>query len=303
MGGSPKEVSHPEVRMMRTCQIPSSRDGERQSLRYLVGDKGFPLVVFLHTWSGSYEMEEPAWVELARQRRWSLVQPDYRGPNVRPEACGSDLAQQDILDAVQWGKSELSAAVDQVFLMGVSGGGHMAMLMAARYPKMWKAVSEWVGISSLRQWYFEHVRDGEPQSYAQNIISCVGGAPGTTSADVQLGLRSPLGQLAAAKDVAIDFNAGIHDGHTGSVPIHHTLDAFNEIAAAAGESGVTAREIERLGSRSGLAQAPASEQAEDPVYGRKLHFRRHAGRSRVTIFEGGHEGLPSAAFDWFDQHN
>ncbi len=288
---------------MQTSEIPSSRDGEKQSLRYVAGGKRFPLVVFLHTWSGSYEMEEPAWVELARQRNWSLIQPDYRGPNVRPEACGSDLAQQDILDAVEWGKGELSASAERVFLMGVSGGGHMAMLMAARHPKMWKAVSEWVGISDLRQWYFEHLRDGEPESYAQYIMACVGGAPGTTLADVQLGLRSPLGQLAAAKDVPIDFNAGIHDGHTGSVPIHHSLDAFNEIAAAVGAAAVTAREIQQLGSRTNLAQPLDSDRVEDAVYGRKIHFRRYAGKSRVTIFEGGHEGLPAAAFDWFDRHN
>ncbi len=288
---------------MQTCQIPSSRDGEKQSLRYVAGGKRFPLVVFLHTWSGSCEMEEPAWVELARERNWSLIQPDYRGPNVRPEACGSDLAQQDILDAVQWAKGEFSASADRVFLMGVSGGGHMAMLMAARHPKMWAAVSEWVGISDLRQWYFEHLRDGEPESYAQNIMACVGGAPGTTSADVQLRLRSPLGQLASAKDVPIDFNAGIHDGHTGSVPIHHTLDAFNEIAAAVGAAAVTAREIQQLGRRSNLADPLDSNRVEDAVYGRKIHLRRHAGKSRVTIFEGGHEGLPAAAFDWFDRHN
>src|SRR5579872_506562 len=147
--------------LMPDIQIPSSRDGVLQSIRFTAGEPKAPLVVFLHQWSGDYTMDEPAWNELARQRGWSLIQPDFRGPNIRPEACGSELAQQDILDAVKWGKTELAGGPRRVFLTGISGGGHMTMLMAARYPMLWDAVSEWVGISDLRQWYCEHVRDGE----------------------------------------------------------------------------------------------------------------------------------------------
>ena len=286
---------------MRNVQIPSSCDGQLQSIRYIAGEKGAPLVVFLHIWSGDYTMNEPIWCELAQQRGWSLIQPDFRGPNIRPEACGSELAQQDILDAVEWAKAELTAGRERIFLMGVSGGGHMAMLMTARYPKVWDAVSEWVGISDLRQWYYEHLQDGEPQDYAKNVIASVGGVPGDSAIDIQLRLRSPLGQLAAAKDVPIDFNAGVHDGHSGSVPIHHTLDAFNEIAVAHGAPVVWAHEIEQLTTLRCLRDPLDCDRREDPLYGRKIHLRRLAGRSRVTIFEGGHEGLPVPTFSWFDR--
>jgi hypothetical protein len=40
----------------------------------------------------------------------------------------------------------------------------------------------------------------------------------------------------------------------------------------------------------------------DESYGRGIHLRRMAGRSRVTIFEGGHEGIPEAAVAWLALH-
>jgi dipeptidyl aminopeptidase/acylaminoacyl peptidase len=261
-----------------------------------------PLVVSLHPWSNDCTMNQPAWNDSCAQRGWSLIQPDFRGPNTRPQACGSELAQQDVLDAVAWAKAELAGTPSRVFLTGISGGGHMSMLMAARYPAMWDAVSKWVGISDLARWYHEHVRDGVPQSYAQDIMACVGGSPGQAGADAELRKRSPLGQLAAAKDTPIDFNAGVDDGHSGSVPIHHTLKAFNEIARANGAAGVADVEIEQLTTLRRLLQPLDSDQVEDPAFGRKILLRRYAGRSRVTIFQGGHEGLSTPTFDWFDRH-
>ncbi len=39
---------------------------------------------------------------------------------------------------------------------------------------------------------------------------------------------------------------------------------------------------------------------EDPSYGRKIHLRRTASLARVTLFEGGHEILYDALFDWLE---
>ena len=44
-----------------------------------------------------------------------------------------------------------------------------------------------------------------------------------------------------------------------------------------------------------LKQPQPSDTVKDPTYDRALHLRRTAGPSRVTIFEGDHEGLPLAA--------
>ena len=59
--------------------------------------------------------------------------------------------------------------------------------------------------------------------------SC-GGVPGESdSVDAEYYNRSPRHFLKNAR-MPIDINAGIYDGHTGSVPVSHSLKAFNEFA-------------------------------------------------------------------------
>ena len=42
----------------------------------------------------------------------------------------------------------------------------------------------------------------------------------------ELKMRSPVRHLAKAADVPLDINTGIHDGHTGSVPVSQSIEAF-----------------------------------------------------------------------------
>src|SRR5690606_38771227 len=99
----------------------------------------------------------------------------------------------------------------------------------------------------------------------------------------QLHARSPIHHLKNAALVPLDLNTGIHDGHTGSVPIHHTLDAFNAVAATLGLPGVSQSRINALSQ----VLAPPVSPVEDPAYERRIHLREEAGLARVTIFEGG----------------
>ena len=118
-----------------------------------------------------------------------------------------------------------------------------------------------------------------------------------------LSARSPLTFLAAAKDVAIDIAAGIHDGHTGSVPIRHSIDAFNEISLAGGNEAVSEQEIQQLLRRDGRLQSPKPHDLGfDKSFGRNHYLRRHGGNARLTIFEGGHEGIATAVMAWFEDH-
>ena len=41
-----------------------------------------------------------------------------------------------------------------------------------------------------------------------------------------------------------------------------------------------------------------SDKIADEVLGRKIYLRRYAAQSRVTVFEGGHEGIAEAGIDW-----
>ena len=260
----------------------------------------YPLLVSLHTWSNDYEQRHPELESLAQQRGWIYLFPDFRGRNDKPEACGSELAQKDILDAVAWARRTYPLDERRIYLTGVSGGGHMALLMAGLYPDVWTAVSAWVPISDLAAWHQTHAE----AEYGEMMRTSMGGAPGSSPAvDEEYRKRSPLTWLEAARDLPVEIAAGVRDGHEGSVPVRHTLDAFNVIARAAGGELVSEQEIEQLsaGPEARLAAPKPSDQVEDIALGRAIYLRRTAGRSRVTIFEGGHEAIATAQIDWIER--
>ena len=260
--------------------------------------KTFPLLVSLHTWSGNWQQRNPELEAAASEREWLVVQPNFHGPNRQPLACGSHEAQIQILEAVQWCCEHYPVDRRRIYLTGVSGGGHMTLLMAGRYPHVWAAASAWVGISDLKKWHQFH--DAKGGRYANDVVESCGGRPGASKAvDGEYFFRSPLPFLAAATHLPLDIAAGIHDGHTGSVPVSHSLEAFNEIARANGDPGFTPQEIEAWCKRM---LEPAHEPMEDPVWKRDVHLRRRSGEARVTLFEGGHEGLATAAMDFLSKH-
>jgi poly(3-hydroxybutyrate) depolymerase len=289
----------------RQITFVSSADGTQQPA-WLILPEPFdaagppvPLLVALHSWSGGMEQRHKGLEKAAQQRGWIYLFPHFRGVNNRPEACGSLLAQQDILDAVAWTRRHYPVDARRIYLTGSSGGGHMAMLMAGRHPQLWAGVSAWVGISDLAAWHAMHAET----RYGAMLRACCGGAPGDSpEVDEQYRARSPNTWIAGAVDVPLDLAAGIHDGHTGSVPIHHTLDAFNLVARAQGLPEVSPEEIEQLSRPDGRLKEPLpSDLQPDEDYSRAIHLRRTAGKARVTIFEGGHERLDDAAIAWLSR--
>ena len=286
--------------------VPSTADGTSQPA-YLIVPQGFnaqqaavPLLVSLHSWSGDVEQRQPALEAAAEKRGWLYLFPDFRGMNDKPQACGSTLAQQDILDAVAWVCQRYPVDRSRIYLTGSSGGGHMTMLMAGRHPEIWAAASAWVGISDLAAWHGKH-SDGR---YGEMLRQCCGGPPGQSAkVDEQYRQRSPLTHLVGAVGLPLDLAAGVHDGHQGSVPIRHTLEAFNVVAEAQGAKIITEQEIAQLSRPKGRLEKPqAGDQVADRSFGRAIYLRRMAGKCRVSIFEGGHEGLPEAALAWLEQH-
>lgn len=279
----------------------SSIDGTNQPCLFIkAGAAGKrPLLVLLHTWSSTYRdfSHMTQWQELAKSRNWHCLQPNYRGANTNPEACASLKSRQDVLDAIDFVVKNYAVDKNRIYLAGTSGGGHMALVMAAHAPELWAGVTAWCPISDLAAWHAETTAAN--LRYAKDIEACCGGVPGASAdVDKEYTYRSPVHHLARAADVPVDINTGIHDGHTGSVPIHHAIDAFNVIASARGDAPVPAATIAQL-SRQDITGLP---QVHDPAYGRPIHFRSTAGPSRLTIFEGGHEAIPAAACLWLAQH-
>jgi pimeloyl-ACP methyl ester carboxylesterase len=283
--------------------VTSTKDGTPQKVVYYqpesaaknLAGPAVPLLVFLHTWSGSIE-QGPMLVGLAKQRGWVMIAPAFRGINNHPEACASDLASQDIVDAVEYAKAHARIDTNRIYLVGGSGGGHMSLVMAARTPDLWAAVSAWVPISDLTAWHAEST--ARKNNYAKMIEQCCGGKPGPAT-EAEYRHRSPLFHLAAAKGVPLDINTGIHDGHTGSVPVSQSLHAFNVLAAP--DKQVSVADIDFMVREQKIPAALAAETQNDPERQKATLFRRSSGNARVTVFEGGHDSEPSAALEWLSR--
>lgn len=258
-----------------------------------------PLFVFLHSWSSGYEQDNSKWLSEAVNRGWIFIHPDFRGRNDSLKACGSRYARQDVLDAIQMAKTKFNVDPNRIYLAGVSGGGHMAMLMAGHHPEQFSAVSAWVGISDLAEWHQFHLKDGKPQKYAKMIEQCFGQPPNTSdTVDAEYRDRSPLFHMHKIGDLPIDIYTGINDGHTGSVPVSHSLRAFNRLATAHGNPEVTETEIQQLMTNRKLSSPKSNDGESDPTLSRTIFLRRTSNNSRVTVFDGGHESITLAACEW-----
>jgi dipeptidyl aminopeptidase/acylaminoacyl peptidase len=285
----------------------SSLDGEVQHVS-LVPPRGTapaPLVVHLHSWSAHYNRSSEIEVAIAEcaARGWALISPDFRGPNDRPKACASKFAVQDVLDAVAHVRGSHSINSRRIYLLGGSGGGHMTLVMASAQPKFWAAASSWVPIVDLAAWYLFSKQQGS--RYYQMLERCCGGSPGSSpAADAEYRSRSPLFHLARAAGLPIDIEVGIHDGHTGAVPVSQSLRAFNALAAANGKADkqIENAAIDSITREEKLPSGLVSETAEEKGRKRAALFRRTAGPARLTIFEGGHETDFRTAIQWLETH-
>lgn len=289
------------------AETVSELDGERQPLLYWLppraSDAPTPLFVFLHSWSSDYKQDNSKWFRVCVDRGWIWLHPNFRGVNESPKACGSRFARQDVLDAIAFITKRTNVDRERIYLAGVSGGGHMSLVMAAHHPEQFSAVSAWVGPTDLADWYRFHSRDGKPTKYAQMVAKSMGGPPGSSpEVDREYFDRSSVHHLHRVGDLPVSIWSGIDDGHTGSVPVSHSLRAFNAIARGHGDEPIDDAVISQLDERRLPVAGPDGADRVIPGLDRTVHFQRTSGASMVTIFEGGHESIPEVAFRWLEAH-
>jgi pimeloyl-ACP methyl ester carboxylesterase len=303
---------------VRAVIIKSSADGAEQSALFYAppqakpgkGGGGVPLLVSLHSWSATFDNYDSLQSTLGGcvKKGWIFISPDFRGPNLRPEAAGSDLAVQDVLDAVAFARRQAPVDEGRIYLMGASGGGHMGLLMACRAPGLWAGVSVACPITDLPGWY-RFCEEGKFR-YADMMKGCFGGPPDVPERGAEYRRRSPLFCLDAVAGVPIDIQTGILDGHAGrAVPVDHALRAFNALLEA---NGMPDKELspEEIGFITREARLPSSLTAEtEDEPGRKypILFRRDAGIVRLTLYDAGHdfdsglEGTEPPALAWLEK--
>ena len=292
--------------------VRSTLDGTEQPCYFWAPEKAktepVPLVVGLHTWSGNYKYVShygPAF-GYAKKLGWAFVGPDFRGANDKPAGCGSDYAVQDIVDAVNHAKARVKIDPSRVYIVGGSGGGHMTLLMLGRHPELFAAGAAFCPISDLARWHADSLENhpGRGRNYAKMLEKSCGGTPSERL--WEYALRSPLTWLGRARDAKVPtyICTGIHDGWRGSVPVGHSVRAFNVLADVADRvSEADIASIERNQAVPPSLGGAGAPNPPDPFYGesRRIHLRRTSANVRLTVFEGGHDGNYAAGFDFLSR--
>lgn len=200
--------------------IKSTLDGTMQpSLFYKSSSKNRPLLVGLHTWSFDRFNQIGNMLPLAEKNDFNLLLPEFRGSNLNTNpnctyACGSDYAKQDVKDAIDFVCENYDIDKDNVFLLGLSGGGHMALLMAGMCPEYFKAIGSYVPITDLEKWQIQN------PNYARHVKACC-----SDSID-EMAKRSPISYI----DQIAKSNLKIFHGKNDPVvPFSHSMTLYSAV--------------------------------------------------------------------------
>lgn len=178
-----------------------------------------PLLVGLHTWSHDRFNQIGNMLPYAEKYDFNLLLPEFRGDNLKTnpnctKACGSDYAKQDIKDAIDYVIENENIDSENIFLLGLSGGGHMSLLMAGFCPGYFKAIGAYVPITDLEKWVKQN------KNYSDHVLACC-------CNDVnEMRKRSPLYYV----DTIAKANFKIFHGKFDPVvPVSQSLELYDEI--------------------------------------------------------------------------
>lgn len=286
-----------------SISIISSVDGKNQPAWFYKckSNKPRPLVVSLHTWSGGYNQKDTlAWQCIDKD--YNYIHPHFRGPNNTFDACGSHLAISDIDDAIDYAIQNANVDLNDIHIIGVSGGGYATLLMYMKTRHKIKSFSAWAPISNLIDWYYES--EGRNNKYSKDIALSTTGLKFDGN-DYYMNKneakkRSPAFMATPVekrKDCKLFIFAGVHDGYTGSVPITQSLLFYNKLVnvfdSTDMEAIVPCEDMIKLVTFRGIPVKDKKYIGDREIYYRKSF----QGKLQITIFEGTHEMLPGVALN------
>lgn len=299
---SPPVWDNPETKGwladFQEVQIPSSLDGSLQSAYFLPtpASEPQPLIVSLHTWSGNYQQEDRL-SGFIYQQGWNYIHPDFRGPNTRPEACGSPYVRSDIEDAIRFAIQQGKVDTTQIHVIGASGGGYATLMLYMHTQLKIKSFSAWVPISNLEEWYWSSA--SRKLKYARHILQATSSIDSTLKVE-EARKRSPVYQSfpkEARAGSSLHIYHGIHDGHKGNaVPISQSTQFFNKLMQeleAPDSLYVSDGELAYM-----LAQRSFEPYISTPkkyLADRFIHYQKSFQSITLSIFEGRHEMVLPAA--------
>ncbi len=285
---------------IQDIRISSTADGAQQPAFWLppTRDGDQPLLVILHSWSAPYTQHAGIpFAVWAQENGWAVIAPNFRGRNDDPDAVGSHLAVQDAADAIDYAVAQPGVDADRVYVVGYSGGGMMALLLAGRHPDKVTAVSAWGPPHDLVKFYDFSRRMG--RGYADDIWRACGGDP-TVAGPVQDEClsRSPVTYLGSARDheVPVFIAQGIRDPY---VPPRVAAEVFNHLADP--EDRLSAEEVDLFGrgivpgGLSGWNTTATYFGHGDPA----PVFARQSASVLLVYFQSRHDMVYNASARWF----
>ena len=256
-------------------------------------NKPKPLIVSLHTWSGYYYQKDDL-AKLCQQKDLNYIHPDFRGANWTKDACCSDLALNDIDDAITFAINNFNVDTTKIYVIGVSGGGYATLSTFMKSKHKISKFSAWASISDLIAWY--HESSIRKSNYAQNILDCTSSKKGLNIECAKH--KSPIywdTPTDKLKNSKLFIYAGIYDGIQGSVPITHSINFYNKILTDLSISDtskfISANEKLRLLE----FRKPLGEFGN--IADRKIFLKKNIENLSITIFEGEHEMLTEFALN------
>jgi poly(3-hydroxybutyrate) depolymerase len=281
-------------------RITSTADGAEQPALWLAprGDEDRPLVVILHSWSAPYLQHAGIpYAIWAEENGWAVIAPEFRGVNNNPDAIGSELAVQDVVDAIDYAVSQDGVDANRVFAVGYSGGGMMALLLAGRHPDKVTAVAAWGATYDLIDFYRQSRFAG--RHYAGDLWRACGGDPRESGpAQEECLRRSPMTYLDTAREhgVPVFIGQGIYDSF---VSPSQGARAFNQLADP--EDRLSDEELEVIGRRR-LPEHLLDSVTTETYFGQgdpSPVFARQSGAVWLVFFRASHEMLYQATLRWF----
>jgi len=284
-------TSHWNENDFKKISILSSVDGQSQPAFFHKsdGDKPRPLLVSLHTWANDYTEKDPL-APLAAQNNWNYIHPDFRGPNWRKKACLSSLVTADIDDAIQFAMDNAIVDSNNIFVVGVSGGGYATLGTYMRTRHKVRGFLAWAAISNLATWHQQS--KSRDLTFAQDVNDCTSDANDIDKNEAKK--RSPLFfPMPVSANGKLELFAGINDGYSGSVPISHSISFFNRLVSEFGRASKRVGEADL----SNLLTRGVKPAANPRTLGNRVVFyEKDTPEVSLTIFEGGHEILPEYCF-------